>query len=389
MFETPILLEAIKQIQPVSTFLLDRYFPTNPRRDIFRTKRIIVEYKKGTRTVAPFISPRSNGVALERHGEYIREYVVPTIGIRRTLTLDNLETRGFGEALDSPLTPEQRQHDFFLEDLSDSQNSVKRKKEAMAAEVLFTNRLVVQEYGEDGKAAGEEWDVRFYEGNVNPAIYTPVADWSTSKESGEQIEADLEAMIQMLSQRQLPATDLIVGRDVFRILSRNKYFMELWDNRRLNIGGYEIESLPNGVTKIPGLDILGHKLDVYCYEAQYEDVEKDENGNEVIVTKSYVPKGTILLTAPNCGHTVHGAISQMEDDRQFHTYSGEYVPRYFADVRANTKELAVRSAPLMLPHQESPWVVAQVLTSDEEEPTQPVTPPADDDKKGGEDDGNE
>ena len=380
--ETPILLEAIKQIPPVTTFLLDRYFPTNPKRDIFRTKRIIVEYKKGIRPVAPFISPRSNGVALERLGSYMHEYVAPTIGVRHTLTLDNLETRGFGEALDSKLTAEERQNDFFLEDLSDAQNSVKRKKEAMAAEVLFTNRLVVQEHGEDGKAVGEEWDVRFYEGDVNPAIYTPVADWSTSEESGEQIRADLDAMIQMLSKRQLPATDLIVGRDVLRILQTNKLFIKLWDNRRLDIGGYKVENLPNGVTKIPGLDILGHTLDVYCYEAEYEEVEKDENGNDIIVTKSYVPKGTILLTAPQCGHTVHGAISQMEDDRQFHTYSGEYVPRFFADVRANEKELCVRSAPLMIPHQESPWVVAQVLTSDDEE--EPVTPSKEGEGDGGE-----
>ena len=377
--ETRILLESIKRVEPVTTFLLNRYFPTNASTDIFRTKNILVEYKRGHKTVAPFISPRSNGVILERAGHYMREYTPPMIGIRRITTLDSLTERGFGEALYSDLTPQEREKTLLVQDMADMQDSLTRKKEVMASEVLFTNRLTVKEYGEDGQPVGEGWDVRFYDGDVNPAIYTPVKDWSTDLESGEQIFADLAAMIKMLSRRGLPATEVIIASDVADVLVNNEYIFEKLDNRRFELGTLAPQELPDGVTRLGRFLIptVGRSLDFYCYDEEYYD---EETGT----FKPYIPKGHIILLAPGCGHTVYGGISQMEDDHHFHTYAGVNVPRYFSNVRDNMNEIIMRSAPLLLPHQESPWVVAQVLTQEEEGIKVPIDKP-----EQGESDGNE
>lgn len=369
--ETPILLESIQRVERVTTFFLDRYFPTSPYTDIFRTNDVLTEHKRGHKTIAPFISPRSNGVVLERYGQHMRRYTPPMIGIRRTTTVDNLSVRGFGEALYSNLTPQEREKALLLQDMAEMRDVLTRKKEAMAAEVLFSNRLTVKEYGEDGKPVGNEWDLRFYDGDVNPAIYTPIKDWDTSVESGEQIFADLAAMIKMLSRRGLPATEVILASDVADVLVNNAYIFEKLDNRRFELGTLAPQELPDGVTRLGRFLIptVGRSLDFYCYDEEYYDEETD-------TFKSYVPKGHIILLAPACGHTVYGGITQMEDDRHFHTYAGIEVPRYFSNIRDNMNEIILRSAPLMLPHQESPWVVAQVLTpAQEEEPTTPITPP--------------
>ena len=50
---TADLLAAYKEERPATTFLKDRYFPDGVN---FATNEVIVEYKKGRRVLAPFVS---------------------------------------------------------------------------------------------------------------------------------------------------------------------------------------------------------------------------------------------------------------------------------------------------------------------------------------------
>ena len=48
-YDTHTLLASVRQLPPLHTFLLDRYFPTNEATDVFATNDVLVEYKKGTK----------------------------------------------------------------------------------------------------------------------------------------------------------------------------------------------------------------------------------------------------------------------------------------------------------------------------------------------------
>ena len=135
---TYTLLNSVKELPPLHTFLLDRYFPTSAR-DIFTTDEVIVEYKKGSKKAAPFVAPRHGGVVVLRDGYKLRSFAPAHTGVKRSLTIDDLKLRGFGEALYPDLTPEQREGALILEDLDDMRDMIARRKEAMAAEVIFTN----------------------------------------------------------------------------------------------------------------------------------------------------------------------------------------------------------------------------------------------------------
>lgn len=354
LFETATLLESLKEVKQPTNFLSDRYFPTSPNKDVFKTNRVLIEYKKGAKKVAPFISPRSNGVSLERYGSYMREYIPPVVGMKRSLSIDNLEKRGFGEALYQAMTPAEREATLLVEDMADLRDVIKRRQEVMAAEVIFKNALVMKIYNEDFEPTGEENEIKYYDGVTNPAVYTPAADWTTTKESGKQIISDLKAMIKMLSKRGIPATEVLMAPDVAEVFSTNEYFMELLDNRRIELGTIDPKELPDGVTNLATMNIGGRNINFLSYDEEYFDEETKEN-------KSYIPAGYIALLAPACGHTLYGGITQMEKDEKYHTYAGDFVPRYLADVPGNTKAVVLRSAPLPVPHQESPWVVAQVI----------------------------
>lgn len=352
-YDTHTLLASVQQLPPLNTFLLDRYFPTNAARDVFATNDVLVEYKKGSQKASPFVAPRKGGITIMREGYSMKRFTPAHIAPKRTLTLDDLNQRGFGEALYSQLTPEQRQGVIMLGDLDEMRGMNKRRKEAMAAEVIFTNGCVMNEYVDDfGKY--EEKEVRYYDGDANPALYTPGKMWDTTEASGKQMINDVAAMITMLTSRGLPATEAIVAPDVADVILNNEWIMRLLDNRNYNVGGVDPAMLPAGAAKIARLNIKGRMIDFITYEDTYTDIDG--------TVKQFVPQGMIAVGAPAAGRTVYGAITQVEQaDGEFHTYTGEDVPKYISDATKNTREVALSSAPLPIPNNESPFSVARVI----------------------------
>ena len=353
LFSTLVLLASVQEIAAARSFLLDRYFPTNEASDVFTTTDVLVEYKKGTRKAAPFVAPRKNGVTVLREGYEMKRFSPSHIAPKRTLSIDELTKRGFGEALYSNLTPQQRQGVIIMKDLDELKQMNTRRKEEMAAQVMFTNACVMREYVDD-LGNYEEKEVRFYDGVQNPATYTPSANWNTSEASGKQIINDLAAMIKMLTSRGLPATEAVVAPDVADVILNNEWIIKLMDNRRLEIGGINPETLPSGASKIARLNIKGRMLDILSYEEEYEEI-----GGTI---KSYIPAGSVCVTAPAAGRCVYGAITQLEQaDGEFHTYTGIDVPKFISDANSNTRELMLSTAPLCMPMNANPFITSKVL----------------------------
>lgn len=352
-FDTHTLLASVQQLEPLHTFLLDRYFPTNSATDVFATDDVLVEYKKGSKKAAPFVAPRKGGITILRDGYTVKRFTPSYIAPKRTLTIDDLKKRGFGEALYSQLTPQQRQGVLMLRDLDELRQMNARRKEAMAAEVIFTNGCVMDEYVDDLHTF-EEKEVRFYDSATNPAIYTPSAYWSTTEASGKQIINDIAAMIKMLTTRGLAATEVLVASDVADVILANEWILKLLDNRNYQIGGVDPTILPSGVAKICRLNIKGHMIDFLCYEDTYTEIDGS--------VKSFIPSGHIAVGAPGAGRTIYGAVTQLEQaDGEFHTYAGINVPKYLSDAQNNVRELILTSAPLCMPNNENPFITAKVL----------------------------
>lgn len=352
-YDTHTLLASVQELPPLHTFLLDRYFPTNAARDIFTTTDVLVEYKKGSKKASPFVAPRKDGITVTRAGYNMKRLEPSYIAPKRTLTADDLKKRGFGEALYSQLTPEQRQGVLMLGDIDDLRGMNMRRKEAMAAEVMFTNGCIMNEYVDDLNNF-EEREVRYYDGDHNPAKYTPSADWDTTEASGKQMINDIAAMISMLTSRGLPATECVMAPDVADVFLANEWILKLLDNRGVNIGGIDPETLPAGASKIARLNIKGRMIDFLCYEDTYTEVDG--------TVKQFVPAGKIVVTAPAAGRTVYGAITQVEQsDGEFHTYDGMDVPKYISDAAHDIREVRLATAPLCVPNNENPFISAKVF----------------------------
>ncbi len=349
VYSTHALLIGVRQLHTPTTFLRDRYFPTNEATDIFATKDVLIEYNDGAKKIAPFVAPHRGGVTVLREGSYMQRFTPPRIAPTRVLTVDEINNRGFGEALYTQFTPEQRQFAIVMNDIKELEEMITRREEVMAAETMLTNGCIMKQIGDDPQKT-DDVEIRFYTESANPSKYTPTTKWG---QAGAKIIDDIAAMIKMLTTRGLPATDLIVAPDVAAIILNDAAIKELLDIRNVNIGNIDPIALPNGVSRIAVLNVYGRMINVFSYDEQYTA----EDGK----TKQYIPNGYVILTAPAAGRTLRGAVTQIEQsDNIFHTYTGARVPKFYADVAGEKRTITLTACPLLVPISKNPWVSAKV-----------------------------
>lgn len=135
----------------------------------------------------------------------------------------------------------------------------------------------------------------------------------------------------------------------------NEVIQKLLDNKRYELGMVEPEVLPAGAAVMARLNVNGRIISVISYDETYtDDAGKDQ---------LYIPSGKCILTAPACGRTLYGAVTQVEQaDGEFHTYAGRRVPKYLSNAEGNTRSLTISSRPLLIPNNKNPFIVADVLT---------------------------
>ena len=349
-YETHTLLMAVERLTPANSFLRDRYFPTNVASDVFATDDVLVEYKDGSKKLAPFVAPRKGGVTILRSGYTMERYTPPFVAPKRALSYDDLSKRGFGEALYSKLTPAQRQQTLILKDADELGEFITRREELMAAETMLTNGCIMKHIADDANV-DDEMEIRFYSGEENPAHFTPAISWN---DPTAPIIADLGVMIRLLTSKGLRATELVCSPDVADAIVNNNDVKEMLNNRRYEIGEVKPETLAPGAAIVAKLNIGGRIISVISYDETYTD----DNGND----KQYIPSGKCILTAPACGRTLYGAVTQVEQaDGEFHTYAGKRVPKYLSSAEGNTRSLTISSRPLLIPNHKNPFIAGDVF----------------------------
>jgi len=344
------LIRSASQLVPPVTFLRDRYFPTNEATDIFSTDDVLMEFKDGNKKLAPFFAPRKAGGTNPRGGYTLERYTPPFIGPKRPLTVDDLNKRGFGESLFTQLTPEQRQAALIFKDLQEMDDMIARREEAMAAELLLNNKLVMKHIADD-TSKYEEMEIQFYS-DSNPNVATLSKKWDAENAN---ILADLAVLVRQITSKGLPVTDLICAPNVADTIINDDKIEKFLDNRRYELGRVDPKLLPAGAALVCVLNVNGRYINVITYDETYTS----DNGTDTpFITSKYA-----ILTAPNCGRTLYGAVTQVEqEDGLFHTRAGRRVPKYVSDPTGNTRDIYLASRPLLVPNNKNAWITFQALT---------------------------
>ena len=355
IYDTYYMLAAIEDREPEHTFFKSRYFPTNQNLDVFGTTKVLIDYKSGKRRMADFVMPRVGPISVGREGFSTYELEPANIAISRPLTLDQLTNRGFGESLMTNMKPEERANMLLMEDLTELSMRITRREEWLSVNTMLENGCTMLHVTENPDVK-QEVKAQFYDGVNNPAEFIPDEKWTHSeyKNDGWVIGnwyKDICSMIRMLTHRGLPASDILVSPDVGEFIIADPWVVAMMDNRRFELGSLNPSELTTYVTALGSMNFGGRRMTIYISEGTYED----DTGKDT----PYMPEGTVIVTAPGCGKGLYGAVTQMERDEEFHTYVGTRIPQRFATIQPPQKELVLRSRPLYVPRNPSPWSVAK------------------------------
>lgn len=352
IYSTGRLLMAVEGINPASSFLRDRYFPTNAG-DIFNTEQVLAEYKDGDRRLAPFVTPYQNGFPVTRRSAEMHAYTPATIAPKLPLTVDVLSKRGFGEALFGEMSPQQRAQVYAMDDLAALDAMVTRREELMAASVMLDNACKVESFG-DSKEEAIEDEVRYYSEASNPASVSVTTKWDAT---GADILGDLADMVFELTSNGLEASEFVCSPDVADAIVNDETVQKMLDNRRYELGEVAPEITAPGAAVMCVLNVRGRNISVISYDEMYENASG--------VLTPYIPSGCGVMTAPGAGRTVYGAVTQLEQaDGEFHTYAKNRVPKYVANADGNIRTLTLAARPLMVPNNKNTFVSAkQLLTA--------------------------
>ncbi len=352
-FKTYVLQSIIEEQVPAVGFFQDRYFPTGAA-DIFKADKVLTEYKDGDRKMAAFVAPRVGDIPIDREGYAIHEYQPAYIAPSRFLTLDDLAKRGFGEALYTDLDMQARAAKIMAKDLVELDNRITRREEWMAAQTMINNGCTMQEYIDD-TTVGDTKIIKFYDGVTSDHIYTVSNTWDS--QNGD-VYGDVVAMARKLSRRGLPAADLVLGADAYDAFLADAKIEKMMD-RRIGFNDTAInEALTkyDGVTYVGTFNFGGFRLAVFVADETYVD-----NSNN---TQNFFPAKSAMVTAPNCGHTMYGQITQIDyGSTEFTTYAAKRVPKTFVDKRNDTRRVRLGARPLTAPLNKSPYTYAANVVS--------------------------
>lgn len=344
LFDTYTMIGMVREIAPLQTFFKDRYFSTGPS-DIFNSQKVLLEYEGSSQKMAAFVADKQGDIPVARDAFEVMEFMPPRVAPSRLLTMDQLQQRGFGEALFSDRAPAERAQAFHLQDLTDLDVRISRREEWMCSQILIKNGLDVTEYVDD-KKVGRVRHLKFYQGAASDHIYTIAQKWN----AGGDFFGDVTAMCRQLSMRGLPVEDLVLGATAAAEVMKIELVQKLLDNRRIEIGGMAPKVSYPGVAWMGKLNFGGFLLNIWSV---YETFEDDEG-----VTTPYFPADGALVTAPNCGRLLYGSVTQLEADGSVHTYAMTRVPKFVSDHDNDIRKLRIVARPLPVPRNFLPYSYA-------------------------------
>ena len=140
IYEPRTMMGVIKKLPPVHTFFRSTFFS---HEKTFVTKSVDMDYKKGARKLAPFVSREIGGKIIPNTGYTTETYTPPFIAPDKVTIIDDILDRQPGESLYSGRTPAQRAVEKLARDFSKLDEMITRREEWMCAQALYTGVIPI------------------------------------------------------------------------------------------------------------------------------------------------------------------------------------------------------------------------------------------------------
>jgi hypothetical protein len=328
---TRTMMKAFNQDKPAHTFLLNTFFPNV---DTKVTEKVDVDFKKGRRKMAPFVSPRKGGVVMKREGFVTKTYEIPKIAPERITTVDDINKRSMGESVYSLKTPEERAIKLIAKDLKELDTSITRREEWMCRSLMLDGKIIMK-----GEGVEQEIDFELTQKETlagedswsNPETCTPIDDLKSIRKKIIKATGKAPSVVIMSSK----AADKFI---------MSKQVKEYFDKRFIVLGKIEPSIRNEAVTFLGEIHALG--LELYSYDEWFIN---DEGIEEPIM-----PDDSVIVSQKGANKIIYGAVTQIEDN-DFVTFEGRRIPKNWVDGENEIKKLRITSRPLPCPEDVDSW----------------------------------
>ena len=347
IYEPRTMMGVIRKLPPVHTFFRSTFFS---REKTFVTKSVDMDYKKGARKLAPFVSREIGGKVVPNTGYTTETYTPPFIAPDRVTTIDDILDRQPGESLYSGRTPAQRAVIQMSEDFTDLREMILRREEWMCAQAMLTGKIVVL-----GEGVKDTIDFRFT--NLIDISKDAKRKWKGGTVQNKY--ADLKAWHEKVQKEGFTNCNVcIMASDVVKEFLMDEQIRKLLDVKNYALAVIKPTQKENNVTYIGTIHELG--LDLYQYNEWYVD---DWTDPATPVELPMVPAGTLMMASTHAKYSMYyGAISILnQKTEKWETVAGKYVPDTFIKKRPDRRFLSLQSAPVPVPHEVDSWITVKVM----------------------------
>ena len=255
----------IRRMPPVHTFFRDTFFKN---RQTFPTKSVDVDFKKGSRALAPFVHPKIGGKTIPNSGYRTESYTPVLVAPNKITTVDDLLERAAGENPYSGRTPAERAVEKLAEDFAELTEMIVRREEWMAATAIFTGQIPII-----GEGLNEVIDFNF---TNTETIVTDALKWTSP--TADPL-ADLERWHETVQKNGFVNCNIcVMAKDVANAFVNNAKVKEVLDIKGYDLAVIKPRQLPNGLTYIGSVHKMG--LDIYQYNEWYLDNWTDPDAPE-------------------------------------------------------------------------------------------------------------
>lgn len=347
IYEPRTMMGVIRKMPPAHTFFRNTFFTEEKT---FTTETVDMDFKKGARKLAPFVSRVIGGKAVPNTGYETRTYKPTLIAPDKITTIDDLLDRQPGEQLYSDRTPAQRAVIKMREDFTELREMIVRREEWMCAQAMLTGKIVVV-----GEGVKDVIDFQFT--NLVDISEDTKRKWKGG--TAQNKYADLKAWHEKVQKEGFTNCNVcIMASDV-----ATEFLMDATIQKLLDVKNYALATIKptqkeNNVTYIGTIHELG--LDLYQYNEWYVD---DWTNTASPVEKPMVPSGTLMMASTGARFSMYyGAIHMLNQrTEKWETVAGKYVPDTFIKKRPDRRFLSLQSAPVPVPHEVDSWLVAKVF----------------------------
>lgn len=227
----------VRRMPPVHTFFRDTFFKN---RRTFNTKSVDVDFKKGSRALAPFVHPKVGGKTILNTGYQTKSYTPVLLAPNKITTVDDLLERAAGEDPYSGRKPAERAVEKLAEDLRELNEMIVRREEWMAATAIFTGQIPIV-----GEGVNEVIDFDF---TNKETIVSAEKKWDNAQSDPL---ADIERWHEIVQREGFVNCNVcVMAKDVATAFINHAKVKEVLDVKAYDLAVIKPRQLPNGATYI-------------------------------------------------------------------------------------------------------------------------------------------